>query len=194
MQTAIKPIVGCLLAIVFWAVGGCTVTRPGNFANYPQQVQVGAAPVRTYVQQPGYYAVHYAAMPESLPERIASDAVAVMDEEAIAVFSGTPTERNASTNGTVTPVYALESGGSIAIPTGQIFIRFAETIPAASRQDAIAAAGYEIVEIPEYAPYTVWVRSSSGDIAASLEGVSCLRAMAGVENVEPQMLMQRRLK
>jgi hypothetical protein len=193
MKTAMKPIVGWLLTIAtiaFWVVGGCTVTRPEDFTNYPQQVQVGATPARTYVQQPGYYAVHY----DQPPNATIPNAMTTMNEEAIAVFSGTPTERNAPTNGSVTPVYALEPGGSIAIPTGLVFVRFAETIPATSQQDAIQAAGYEIVEIPEYAPYAAWVRSSSGDIAASLEGVSRLRAIAGVENVEPQMLTQRRLK
>jgi hypothetical protein len=193
MKRLLRPIAWLLIASVSFWIGGCAVTIE-NFADYPQQVQVGTAPIYTYVQQPGYYAVHYAAMPELLPERVTSDAVAVMEEEAIAVFAGSPTARKAATNGIVTPVYALKSGGSIAVPTGQVFIRFAEAIPTASRQDAIQTAGYKIVEIPEYAPHTAWVRSRSGKVAEALEGLSRLSAIADVEHIEPQMLTQRQFK
>jgi hypothetical protein len=171
------------------------VTRPPNmhdvFAHYPQQVRSGTAPARTYVQQPGYYAVHYAHPPAA----IAPEAVMVMEEEAIAVFSDAsqPPPANAA-DATITPVYALKTGGTLAIPTGRVFVRFADSVAATSRQAEIEAAGYEIVEISPYAPHTAWVQERSGDIAAALDGAPRLVAIPDVVNVEPQMLMQRSLK
>ncbi|NJR61239.1 MAG: hypothetical protein HC769_21845 [Cyanobacteria bacterium CRU_2_1] len=89
------------------------------------------------------------------------------------------------------PVYSLRSGDSFMVPTGLVFVRFAEGVPAESHQDAIEQAGYKINEIPPYAPHAAWVYAQSGEIADALSQLSKLEAIPDVENVEPQMLMQR---
>lgn len=178
-----------------------------GFAEYPQQVQFGMESAqRVYSQKPGYYAVHYA-QPESaessedaaippreIDEIAASEAIAVMEEEAIAVFSGTPSAQRTPSDAVISPVYTLQPGGSAAVPTGMVFVRFAENVSATSRQDAISAAGYEIVEQPPYAPHAAWLRARSGDIADALNNLPQLMAIPDIENVEPQMLMQRSLR
>lgn len=177
-----------------------------SFAEYPQQVQFGVESAqRVYLQKPGYYAVHYAqpetatsedaeTSPRVIDETAAAEAIAVMEEESIAVFSGSPSGRRNPSDAVISPVYALQPGGSAAVPTGMVFVRFAENTSAVSHQDAISAAGYEIVEQPPYTPHAVWLRAQSGNIADSLQNLPQLMAIPDVENVEPQMLMQRSLR
>jgi hypothetical protein len=82
----------------------------------------------------------------------------------------------------------------VAVPTGQIFLRFKEGVDASTRREEIERAGYEIVQIPPYAPSSAWVRSASGDLAKSLADIEALERLADVENVEPQMLVERTLR
>lgn len=188
-----------LVSVVVWVgvlAGGCSVNvNRENFAGYPQQVEFGAAPgQRVYVQKPGYYAVHYAQPDALLTDEVAVEgAVVVMEEEAIAIFRGTP-RRTLPSDSSTSPVYTLQSGSTLAIPTGKVFVRLAESVPIESRQDAIAAAGYEIVDRPAYAPHAAWVQARSGNIADALRQLSQLTAIPDVENVEPQMLTQRALR
>ena len=58
----------------------------------------------------------------------------------------------------------------------------------------IEAAGYRIVEVLAYAPQAAWVHAASGDAGESLSHVAKLEAIAGIEEVEPQMLRPRALK
>ncbi|NJN29890.1 MAG: hypothetical protein HC824_05115 [Synechococcales cyanobacterium RM1_1_8] len=44
----------------------------------------------------------------------------------------------------------------------------------------------------DFAPQGAWVRSRSGTTLDSLQQIDQLRSLADVENVEPQMLMERR--
>lgn len=189
-----RAIVGLILLVSMMFIGGlgggCSVSvKPGNFAEYPQQIQVGTEPARrVYVQKPGYYAVHYA-QPEDI---VTAEAIVVMDEEAIAVFSGLPgASRNTPADAKISPVYALPSASSLAIPTGRVFVRLAETVAIDSRQDAIQAAGYEIVDRPPYAPHAAWVQARSGSMADALQHISQLTAIPDMANVEPQLLTQR---
>lgn len=92
------------------------------------------------------------------------------------------------------PVYVADPGGSRAVPSGLVFVRFEEKRSARDHEGAITAAGYEIVEIPPYALHAAWVRASEGSIPAALKGVERLEAIDGVENVEPQMLRPRSLR
>lgn len=179
---------------------GCSMNvNQESFADYPRQVQVGVQPQRVYVQEPGFYTVHYAQSARALnkdglaEEALASGAVAVMEAEAIAIFPDTVARNTLPIDGEISPVYRLQSG-SIAIPTGRVFVRFAETIAVDSRYDAIQAAGYEIVDRPAYAPQAAWVQARSGNIADSLKQIAQLATIPGIENVEPQMLMQRSLR
>jgi hypothetical protein len=87
------------------------------------------------------------------------------------------------------PVYAL-SGGSLAVPTGRVFVRFADGGSPRAAERQIADAGFRIEQVPAYAPNAAWV-APAGDIAAALRGVDALRAVPGVEHAEPEMLMDR---
>jgi hypothetical protein len=80
------------------------------------------------------------------------------------------------------------------VPTGQIYIRFAEGVAADSRRREIERAGYEIVKTTQYTPHTAWLKSTSGDIAQALSNIHALEGLADVENVEPQMLTARDLR
>lgn len=177
-------------------LGGCVMNSEQNYSGasyregYPQQLRLSTERSQMqYVQKPGYYAVHY-----GHPDAAPSNAIAVLDDGAIAIFSEDTVPASThrlTTEITITPVYAIEPGGALAVPTGLVFIRFAEATSAETHRDAIQAAGYEIVDIPPYAPQAAWVRSQSGQVANSLAGISRLSAIEDVENVEPQMLMQR---
>jgi hypothetical protein len=92
--------------------------------------------------------------------------------------------------GSLIPVYGLEPSGLPAVPTGQVFIRFAEGIKAEERRQEINQAGYEIVQSLSYAPQAAWLRARSDDIADALAEISKLEQLPDVENVEPQMLKE----
>ncbi|MBN3941819.1 hypothetical protein [Nostoc sp. NMS9] len=161
------------------------------FSEYPEQIRVGsnaydALRLRTalsYTRKPGYYAVHY-----NQPGTVATGAILRLNDGAIAVFSGEP---NQSEQGILSPVYTLESNGSIAVPTGLVFIRFAEGVDVESQHEAINRAGYKVAQSLSYAPHTAWLRAQSGNIVDAIAGIYQLEAIANVENVEPQMLMER---
>jgi hypothetical protein len=88
------------------------------------------------------------------------------------------------------PVYEMEGSGVQARPSGTVWIRFGEGTDAAARAAEIAAAGYRIERVIGYAPNAALVNASS--IADALSHLDALRAIPGVEAVEPQMLMERR--
>ena len=162
------------------------------FSEYPQQIRAGTdRSAVLYQRQPGYYAVHY-----NEPREIARGAVLQLNDGAIAVFSGEPenTTRLTSSQGTIGPIYTLQTDGSLAVPTGMVFIRFAEKVDVESHREAIEQAGYEIAQSLSYAPHAAWLRAQSGKISDALMGISKLEAIPDVENVEPQMLMARVLR
>jgi hypothetical protein len=110
----------------------------------------------------------------------------VLEDGAVAVFRGAPDERTRRT-ARIGPVYRSEKGRLI-VPTGRVLLRFREGVSADSRRPDIEAAGYEIEEVPPYAPNAAWVRRKGGDIAGSASARQSLRKLADVENIEPQLL------
>jgi len=162
------------------------------FSEYPQQIRFGTEQSAVlYSRKPGYYAVHY-----KQPGTVAPGAVLQLNDGAIAVFQGEPDEsenaiRLASTTGTLGPIYTLQADGTLAVPTGLVFIRFVEGVEVESHRSAIKQAGYEIAQSLSYAPHTAWLHAPSGNILDALVGISKLEAIPNVENVEPQMLMER---
>jgi len=92
------------------------------------------------------------------------------------------------------PAYELPGGGGTATPTGRVLVRFADAAALEKRTKDIEAAGYKVEEVLSYAPQAAWVRAASGDVGESLSGVGKLEAIAGIEEVEPQMLRARALK
>ena len=171
------------------------------FSEYPEQIRVGSDAVRgasrregglrlrtavSYTRKPGYYAIHY-----NQPKTMATGAILQLNDGAIAVFPGEP---NQSEQGTLTPIYTIQPNGSLAVPTGLVFIRFAEGVDVKSQREVINRAGYEIVQSLDYAPHTAWLRAQSGNIADAIAGIPQLEAIPKVENIEPQMLMERGLR
>ncbi len=162
------------------------------FSEYPQQIRFGTQQSAVlYSRKPGYYAVHY-----KEPGTVAPGAVLQLNDGAIAVFQGEPDEpenaiRLASTTGTLGPIYTLQADGTLAVPTGLVFIRFVEGVEVELHREAIKQAGYEIAQSLSYAPQAAWLRAQSGNILDALVGISKLESIPNVENVEPQMLMER---
>ncbi len=164
------------------------------FSEYPEQIRVGGDTqgglrLRTavsYTRKPGYYAIHY-----NQPKTLVTGAILQLNDGKIAVFPGEP---NQSEQGTLSPIYTLQPNGSLAVPTGLVFIRFAEGVDVKSQREVINRAGYEIAQKLLYAPHTAWLRAQSGNIADAIARIPQLEAIPKVENIEPQMLMERGLR
>ncbi|MCC5600970.1 hypothetical protein [Nostoc favosum] len=161
------------------------------FSEYPEQIRVGSDAydglrLRTavfYTRKSGYYAIHY-----NQPRTLATGAILQLNDGKIAIFPGEPNE---SEQGTLTPIYTLQPNGSLAVPTGLVFIRFAKGVDVKSQREVINRAGYEIVESLDYAPHTAWLRAQSGNIADAIARIPQLEVIPKVENIELQMLMER---
>lgn len=167
---------------------GCTaysapsMARDDPFGDFPQRVRVSLEQRDVfYAVVPGLFALHGGRAAPAGKETVFS-----FEDEGIVVCRGPAPGGAAAQN--ASPLYALGSGGSPAVPTGLVLVRFAERIRAESQHDALARAGYEIREVPPYAPHTAWVRAARGGLAASLSGIGRLEEMQDVVNVEPQML------
>jgi hypothetical protein len=108
------------------------------FSEYPEQIRVSSERTAiSYTRKSGYYAIHY-----NQPSKVPSGAILQLNEGAIAVFPGEP---NQSEQGKVSPIYTVQPNGSLAIPTGLVFIRFAEGVNVESQREVINRAGYEVV-------------------------------------------------
>ena len=154
------------------------------YSKYPSRVGAGTARSRSgFFLKRGYYAT------QRPPAEIVQDAALVLNDGAIAVFKGEP-PKTREVQSSIGPVYELSPGGSLAVPTGLVFIRFRDGIDAGSRQQEIEKTGFEVTDSIPYAPNAAWLKPCSGSIADSLTGISKLAALPDVESVEPQMLMK----
>ena len=113
-----------------------------------------------YILRPDLYAVH-------------------AEDGEVAAHLGSPEGR--------LPVYESPNG-RLVYPTGKVWVRFAEGTDARERAADLAAAGFTIDSIPGYAPHGAFV--VAGDAAAALKGLEKLRALDGVEHVEPQVVQE----
>ena len=100
-------------------------------------------------------------------------------------------ERGKADQDDARPVYVLQPGGTPAVPTGLVFVRFGSGVKPVDRLQDLEKAGYEIEQTLDYAPEAAWVRAKSGDIADALTRIDDLEKIADIENVEPQMLKRR---
>jgi hypothetical protein len=91
-------------------------------------------------------------------------------------------------------VYLEPASGKWMVPSGRVFVRFAQTVNAESRRAVLLQAGYRIVAIPAYAPQAAWLEALDENAAHSLGGIARLEALSDVENVEPQWLGARQAK
>lgn len=155
-------------------------------AKYPRKLAANSkegAPTYTFV--PGLYAVHRKQIEAGTkPEYLLNDG-------KIAVFK-VDSDRDVTTaeEGKVSPVYALTAGGSLAVPTGLVFIRLAAGLEVKALKDELSNAGYKVAETLAYAPNAAWLEPQSEDIADGLNGLAALEKLPNVESVEPQMLME----
>lgn len=165
-----------------------------SLSKYPREIRSSTQrPSTVYTRLPDHYAVHRA-RPDKTPSK---GTVTAMTEGTgvIEVFRGEAAERQrAASSGEIGPVYALQPGGTPVVPTGRVFIRFKDNVPVGERLREIELAGYEIAQKIDYAPHAAWLQVRSGKIADSLKGIPSLEKITDVENVEPQMLMQRAAK
>jgi hypothetical protein len=88
-------------------------------------------------------------------------------------------------------VYAQPGTGALAVPTGQLFIRFRPGESAQAHRAALEQAGCRIAAVPDHAPEAAWLRARRGGLAEALGCVARLRQLEGVASVEPQLLMAR---
>ncbi|MFY9269125.1 MAG: hypothetical protein WAO55_05170 [Candidatus Manganitrophaceae bacterium] len=164
-------------------------SKKNPLPKFPREVRSRTQrPVTVYTRLPDHYAVHGLRRDRSPAE----NPVLAMGEgeDRIEIFRGEAEKQN-NAPGKIGPVYTLPPGGAPAVPTGRIFIRFKEKIPVEQRLQEIEQAGYEIVQRLEYAPHAAWLQARSGEIADALTDISALERIADVENVEPQMVLQR---
>jgi hypothetical protein len=139
----------------------------------------------------------YVVAPEYRVVRLAGDAQPVTDplhvfeDEGVAIVAaGTVREGQVLDR----PVYRRAPHGSPVLPTGRIFVRFADGDHAESHRAAIEAAGYHLERVPPWAPNGAWVCHASGDVRESLAGLERLRQLPGVQHVEPELLRPRSLR
>ena len=121
------------------------------------------------------------------PQRLDFDVMTYIlrpDLHAVHEIEGEIAARPGSPEGRL-PVYESENG-RLVFPTGKVWVRFAKGTDARDRAADLATAGYTIDSVPGYAPHGAFVVGE--DAAAALTGLERLRALAGVEHVEPQVV------
>jgi hypothetical protein len=152
------------------------------YSKYPNRVGAGTQRSGSaFSLKRGYYALHH-------PDDTQAGEL-VFDDGTIAVVRGEPSQTR-GVQSSIGPVYELGPGGSLAVPTGAVFIRFHDGVDATSRKQDIERAGYSVEESLQYASNAAWLKANSGSIADSLTGLSRLADLPDVENVEPQMVMK----
>jgi hypothetical protein len=154
------------------------------YSKYPNRVSAGTHPSGSgFSLKRGYYATHRANADAAQGSEV------VFEDGAIAVFKGEPPQSR-DLQSSIGPVYELGPGGSLAVPTGLVFIRFRKGVDATSKKQEIELAGYQLKEVVPYAPNAAWLEAQSSSIADGLARLSRLADLPDAESVEPQMLMK----
>lgn len=91
------------------------------------------------------------------------------------------------------PIYRADGSTSDSIATGVLFVQFERPMDPEQRQ-VLDDAGFEIVRTAHYAPRAAWVRGRGQSAAESLHQIARLRALPGVESVEPELLRPRSMR
>jgi hypothetical protein len=156
----------------------------------PDHIDVGTGPERRSIARVAdLYAVHDLGRGASLDR-----AVLTLDEGGIAVFRTGAGTDDAPPESAVGPVYELHPGGSVGVPTGRVFIRFADAERIDTRREDLARAGYDVERTVSYAPNAAWLKPRTGRIGDGLRGIDALRKLRGVENVEAEVKTERRAR
>lgn len=164
-----------------------TVSPSNRLSAFPPTVRASTTrPGTVYHRVPGLIAVHGA----SAPPRNVETVLRFDDPPILVCRTALGSIPRAWLASTLTPVYALTPKGAPAVPTGLVLVSFIEGIAAVERGDLLSREGFTLVGALPYAPSAAWVRSTAGDISASLAGIPVLEALPDVVNVEPQMLQR----
>lgn len=154
-------------------------------AQFPDSLRASREkPSRRYRLVKTHVAVHGRQHPVDATEatlHFAAENIAVHPSAALARIAIAPSD-------SLSPVYEASEGGSLAVPTGWIYVRYASAMKLDGQTARLRAAGYRIVRTLAYAPSAGWVAAIAGGIASSLNGIGNLDAIPGVEEVAPQML------
>lgn len=157
-------------------------------SEFPREFSVETAPQPThYTLADDYYVVSDAGVGQAdldVEFHLEEDDLTVCRKRHGATILASPTRR-------IGPVYRLGEHGPLAVPTGKVFVRFAEQTSFEDHREEIERAGFEINQILSYAPHAGWVEPSSRRIADAISRFEALKQIRGVEAVEPQMLMER---
>lgn len=157
-------------------------------SEFPRTFSVDTKPQATrYVMADGFYAVRGLANATGEP-----DAVFHLEEEGLTVLR--KQEEAALPERRSRPVYRVGEHGPLAVPSGRVFVRFAEGQSLDRHRAEIENAGFRTVETLSYAPQAGWVEPTSGDPADAISQFEKLGHISGIEAVEPQMLMERRAR
>lgn len=143
--------------------------------------------------QPTRYtlAVDYYVVAGATDDHDRSNIAFYLEEDQLAVYRNRRGAISRETTGAAYgPVYRVDDQGPLAVPTGKVFLRFADHESIESHRAEIEQTGFTITETLPYAPQAGWVEASSGDIADAIGSFGALRKIIGVEAVEPQMLME----
>lgn len=116
------------------------------------------------------------------------------DEDICVCRAGQGSEIENLGTGQIAPVYRIGERGSLAVPTGRVFVRFEERTTLESHRQEIERAGFVIQQALPYAPQASWLQPKSGHITDALQDFPKLTRLPGIQTVEPQMLMQRQLR
>ncbi len=137
----------------------------------------------------------YIATPKSTAEMAQLQIEYCFEDEDICVCSAGPGSdiENLGT-GEIAPVYRIGERGSLAVPTGRVFVRFEERTTLVSHLQEIERAGFVIQQVLSYAPQAGWLQPQSGRITDALQDFPKLTRLPGIQTVEPQLLMQRELR
>jgi hypothetical protein len=171
-------------------------SKSDPLASYPQQLRHSTQnPGIVYVRASDMYALRGAAAGLREAPLIT---LAAEGGDSIRVYRGNPApsarppgaRTAAAPTAAVLPVYSQTVGDGLAVPTGRVFVRFADAIKAESRADELKKLGYRIAQTLVYAPNAAWLEADDGAPAA-LRNIERVEKLEGVENVEPQFLSPR---
>lgn len=153
-------------------------------SDYPAQIEVRSneGQVVRYHLAPEFYAR------SSKVRRSPRERVVQKLDDRFAIFH-VPASSGPTAGGDILPVYRAQPSGTFAIPTGRLWVRFAEGIDAAQKREKVDKVGCSLEELPAWTASGAWVRASSGKVADALAAVAVLQKLPGVEHVEPQMLL-----
>jgi hypothetical protein len=120
----------------------------------------------------------------------ADDMVAVHGEDRVSVHDAHDMELDEVPASRVGPVYRQRPGGGAAVPSGRVLVRYGDGDRIDRHRDDLAAVGYELEQVLDYAPQAGWIHAAGGGIDDSLGGLERVAALPGVVRVEPQLLRE----